>query len=414
MRLAVFVLILLLHAVPLNAHSASAEKLFDVNLKEKIPPINQLRQEYNNKYSLYNRKYYYRWQMPSEFNNDFHNVITNFGSIEKRLENTTEEELLQKIKQLPPELYPYIGPALHTVPGFSGKILDLPGIKETKNKFPSRIAADLEDIPYLEFASPTLYLYLMPEIWGEKSSIERPIPKIKSRQNPHPIRPNPEFIARIKKNVPIENFTIGAQNKSAKPSVRHFIAYKNTPLSGADVKAFIATKDRINDFINHEDNQLKMILIDSLIRFQDEKNGVDSTVSYLKNVVNPCQSIVRKVKWLGKYSEFLKAVEEQGFGLDEWAYTCDKTLKAYRVAVTPSGDFGTIRLARSGKYAQILKDYTVSPQEWQRAAYYVAAYGQMHNTASADIDAVRPYLPQLRQTWRQIGEQYGGTPIVLP
>ena len=61
------------------------------------------------------------------------------------------------IQSLPKQYYPYIGPYLHTVPNMSPKILNLPGIKETKNQFPERIAPQLKDIPNLEFLSPYLY-----------------------------------------------------------------------------------------------------------------------------------------------------------------------------------------------------------------------------------------------------------------
>ena len=40
-------------------------------------------------------------------------------------------------------------------------------IKETKNKFPTRIAPQLADIEDLEFLSPYLYYLLMPEMWPE-------------------------------------------------------------------------------------------------------------------------------------------------------------------------------------------------------------------------------------------------------
>ena len=59
---------------------------------------------------------------------------------------------------MPPQMYEYIGPYLHTVPGIPEKVLNMPGIKETKNKFPSRIApqlADIEDIEMIRLAECT-------------------------------------------------------------------------------------------------------------------------------------------------------------------------------------------------------------------------------------------------------------------
>ena len=65
--------------------------------------------------------------------------------------------MLEQLKNTPKEYYPYIGPYLHTIPGISEKVLNLPGIKETKTGFRKRIAPQLADIENLEFMSPALY-----------------------------------------------------------------------------------------------------------------------------------------------------------------------------------------------------------------------------------------------------------------
>ena len=59
------------------------------------------------------------------------------------------KEKMLLLENMHKEYYQYIGPYLHTVPTISEKVLNMPGIKETKNKFPTRIApqvADIEDI----------------------------------------------------------------------------------------------------------------------------------------------------------------------------------------------------------------------------------------------------------------------------
>ena len=75
---------------------------------------------------------------------------------------TSMVEMYDMLMMLPKEYYPYIGPMLHTFPGISDRILMLPGIKETKNKFPERIAPQLQGIEDLEFLSPHLYILLIP------------------------------------------------------------------------------------------------------------------------------------------------------------------------------------------------------------------------------------------------------------
>lgn len=79
-------------------------------------------------------------------------------------------------------MYPYIGPMLFTIPNMSEKVLNLPGIRETKNKFPTRIALQLKGIDDLEFLSPFLYYLLMPEVWPENVTM----PEMPRRVPAHP------------------------------------------------------------------------------------------------------------------------------------------------------------------------------------------------------------------------------------
>ena len=397
-----------------HAQSLTDPQLFAVDLTEAPPDIKELQREYQNIHSNYRWKYEYRWNMPTIFDNEFQNIITTFGKVEKRIENPDEERILRWLKQLPPEYYPYVGPLLHTMPGLSGKILDLPGIKETKNKFPQRIAAVFEDVPDIEFASPGLYIYLMPEMWGEKSSKEKPQPRPQKLQNPHKIKINPKFVAAVLQNVSEDDFTLGHQPKEPSAGMRHFLADAQTPLSGADVKAFVQTGKGLKNFFGQNQNTLRFIMVDSLIRYQDEKNGENATAAWLKTVVNPCQTIARKAKWLRQYTQFQQAIGAQGFGFDDWAYTCDKALKAYRVYTMPIDYAGILNFTRTGLYEDLLRQYGYAPEELEQVRYHHAAFVQMYTSTPENIDAVKPYVQQLRQIFSDLGAENSGTPLILP
>jgi hypothetical protein len=406
--------ILILLVSPATAKTIDDAHIFDIDLQEETPVLSKLQKEYHEKKSQYSWHYQFRWNMPSQFDTGFQNIINEFGNTEKRLDNANEERILQMLQRLPKEMYPYIGPLLHTVRGLSGKVLDLPGIKETKNQFPKRIARDLQDIEYLEFASPSMYIFLMPEIWGEKSSVEYPKLKNKSLQIPHKIRINPEFIATVEKNVPAEKFMLNRQSEEAEFSPRNYNADKNTPLSKADVKAFIGTFDGLNKFLHQNQNEMRLMFLEPLIKFYDRQNGEKPIVSYFKAAVNPCQTVVRKVKWLGKYDEFQKVIGEQGFGLDDWAYTCDKTIKAYRVFHAPITMSSMVNIVRKGLYDKMLLSYNLTPQDREMLHYQAQAFLQLYTASKNDIDAVRPFAGQLGKKLIKLGNQYGGTPFIMP
>ena len=112
-----------------------------------LPDLKKLQEEYIQVTEIYEPRYIVSWDMGPVFDRVWRDVITSYGSSEKRIKAAGEEDLTEIIATLPKEFYPYIGPVLHTMKGLSGKILDLPGIKETKNKFPDKIASRFQNIP---------------------------------------------------------------------------------------------------------------------------------------------------------------------------------------------------------------------------------------------------------------------------
>ncbi|MBQ9272028.1 MAG: hypothetical protein IJ218_07175 [Alphaproteobacteria bacterium] len=389
--------------------------LYEVDLDEELPMIWRLQKERGKAISRYNWNYDFNWHMPTVFNSDFKRDIHTFGAVEKRLNNPDEESLLRDLRRIPPALYPYIGPVLHTIRGLSGKILDLPGIKGTKNKFPTRIASAMQDIPNIEFTSPELYIYLSPMMWGEDMhSLEFPHLANNTAEDTPNVRINPEFIYKIKQRVKASDFGAGKKSAYVSPGLRHFHADKNTPLSGADVAAFLNTFDTLDKFRKNKDNEQRLFMIDSLISYWDEKNGVPSAVTFLKQVVNPCQTIVRKVRWSGLQAEFAAAIGEDGFGLEDWAYTCEKTIKAYRVHNMPQAFISTLKLQRKGYYYQFLDKMTFDEEERIQQRYFLEAFVHMYETTPEDIKAIKPYNSKLMQKLYDLDMHFAGTPIILP
>ena len=403
-----------LYAIPAQAQLKEYIHIYDVDLQEKIPYLWRVHEEYKKDNSLYDRKYDYKWRIPTVFNSDFRQKIKTFGSFEKRFDNPDEEEILRDLKRMPKAFYPYIGPMLHNIRGLSGKILDMPGIKETKNKFPDKIASKLRDIPDIEFVTPDLYIFLSPQFWGEDmNTLEFPKELTESLESSR-IRINPQFIRRVREKVKISDFYPGAKPKAPDLGLRNYVADKNTPLSGADVKAFLNTFDGLEKFSKTKENDLNLIMIDTLINYWDDKNGTDRQVSFLKGVVNPCQTIVRKVKWAGLRSQFQDAIGGEAFGLDDWAYTCDKIIKAYRVLSMKQAHVAIINALRRGYPYTQLDKLNFTPEERLRQRYFLEAALHLYDSNSADLAAVRPFYKEITDKLLKIDYLYVGTPFIMP
>ena len=64
---------------------------------------------------------------------------------------------------------------------------------------------------------------------------------------------------------------------------------------------------------------------------------------------------MQKARIQGKELELAIFVAPQGFTLNEWAYTCDKTIRAFRVANIKSGVVQAIRDYQRGVYDDEIK-----------------------------------------------------------
>ena len=131
--------------LPLCAAERDYSDYFQIDLDMKLPTLAELQKKYVINQN-YDRKYEFYWNIGNVFDNVFRATISTYGMNEKRLKNENEEALIEMLKGIPPEYYQYIGPYLHTVPNISEKVLNMPGIKETKNQFPKIIAPQLQDI----------------------------------------------------------------------------------------------------------------------------------------------------------------------------------------------------------------------------------------------------------------------------
>ena len=380
---------------------------FEVNLEENtLPSMAELEEIFNRENRYYDKKYHTFWELTGEFDSDFYARAATYGINEKRLKWEEEEHILEILAALPKEMYPYIGPMLFEIPNMSEKVLNMPGIKETKNQFPKRIAPQLKDIEDIEFLSPFLYYILMPEVWLENArKIEQP------QMTPyHPkVVYNPEFYAALKKLVPPQDFMSGATPK--KPGRSELRTIKPTPdslLTSADIQAFARTIDAVEDWYQTGDNRYQLSRISSMLwSYEFDKNP--AVVAGLREGVNPCARLVQKARLMGQELELSRKVAGEGFTLNEWAYTCDKTIKAYRLSRISSSLMLAIRAYKAGLYDDEINKLSPKSQAFRYAT--MQAIVSAYNAPLADVVEVQKNRPLLEEKWKKYNFRLAGTAL---
>ena len=71
MKKILYLLFLLLSAFQAHAQLKNYIHIYDVDLQEKIPYLWRVHEDFKRDTSLYDRKYDYRWRIPTVFNSDF-------------------------------------------------------------------------------------------------------------------------------------------------------------------------------------------------------------------------------------------------------------------------------------------------------------------------------------------------------
>lgn len=382
---------------------------FEINLEEDKLPTQQDFEMLLLKNDDYNKKYDSFFDLLGDFDRDFYIAIAAYGGREKRLKGESEDSYLEFLSMMPKKYYQYLGPMLFEVPNMSEKVLNLPGIKETKNKFPTRIAEQVKDIEDLEFMSPMYYFLLMPEAWpGYEEEVEYPqmvpySPKVKH---------DAQFYAAIKKLVKPEKFMPGYQEeaKKSKSDMRTLKPTKDSLLTSADIKAFIATIDAVDKWANEGHNRFLMSRMTILWTLYEKDDPLGRYApSGLKDLVNPCARLVQKARILGKEMELAALVSKEGFTLNEWAYTCDKTIKAHRVANIRRGVVQSIREYAKGVHDDEIKGLSAFTQNARFAT--MQSIIEAHKAPLSDVLEYKKNRQEFEEKLVNHGYSFFGYPI---
>lgn len=400
-----------------KADVAEYRHSFDVKMDMDLSNLEEYIEKIKKSARVYDKGYESRFYMGNKFSKEFGRVIKAYGTSESRIKTSYEDDLLEMILMLPKEMYQYIGPMLHEVPTMPEKILNLPGIKETKNKFPEDIAEKYKGVEGIEFLSPALYMALMPQMWErQKQNLDKPenVPAAKPKK--------PVYLPDYLKEDSDSPFPQAEKNPASvkiRPekirrdmSRRTLYPSLTTPLTTKDAEAFLSTFDKVNEWGNQNNmkNKLAVIRAGFLLNLMEKDNANPLQQSELKDMVNPCQNLVLKTRIAGVYHSFSTVVAKEGFTPEEWAYTCDKTIKAFRVAKANHAMAYAVRFHRRGYYEPY---YKMLPPKWQQGMRETeAAVVAMYSVLKEDVTAVKPIEEKIRKKLVENDEMLMTTPII--
>ena len=386
------------------------DPLFVIDLGQELPSYEELQTFYREKHTLYDRKYQWHWAIGNVFDAAFRATINEYGHAEKRIKAENEQSLLDALELLPKEYYQYIGPYLHTVPGISDKILNLPGIKETKNQFPKRLAPQVADIPDIEYLSPYLYFLLMPEAWPGNEPSEVPLPKTKPVKQ---VR-NHELYELIKNIVPADDFYPDAtQKKGLDPSdLRSLQITATSPLTSGDIRAFVRTLPKLNELQGNIEAMAKIYGAGSLLDYWENEQGKSLPVSSFKDLVAPCSRLLQKMRVADEERYLKLIVANDGFTPEGWAYTCDKTIRAYRLATLSASTAQSLKAYALGAYNQEIREM-LGDKKAQMQFVTMQAALRMHESSRHDVLEVYKNRELLRESFDKAGYSIIAAPIAV-
>lgn len=144
---------------------------------------------------------------------------------------------------------------------------------------------------------------------------------------------------------------------------------EKSPLTSADVQAFARTIPAVNKLASAEGMALKLFAAGQLLdKYESEQNGC-TVINTLKDLVYPCRRLVQKMRILGMETDLKLAVGGEAFNLDEWAYICDKTVKAYRASTMSASTAAAIKNLQDGIYE---RDLAAFPENLRYSQFQAA------------------------------------------
>ena len=335
------------------------------------------------------------------------------GGLEAMLKSNEQlgDKIYQLILTLPKYAYQYVGPFIHEMPYVQDRILNIPGIKETKGKFPTRIAPQMQEYAqkYGKYMSTHLYIYLMPEAWA---TFEREKETFKTYNKIIPIneKGETEGLFNIQPRSLLKNHRLldparyrtgEALKKIFRPQTPADKVTQTSSLTEGDVEAALASFKNIEEaFGTNRFDEFHTALRDMSL----------SDNNLMGELLNPMQVLVNKINRLPEKEKFAKAVAKNGFTPESWGITVDKIIKARRVAKMSPGI--ALTLATWRKLKKPPKSFDAfSLHDRQVAWDSVQLFLGMYVSTPENVLAVKNYGDNIRKAFSAKDMMFIETPV---
>lgn len=316
-----------------------------------------------------------------------------------------EEDIFRLLKTLPPVAYQYIGPYLHSLPHMSERVLNMPGIKETKGKFPTRIAPQMQEYAkkYGKYMSKYLYILLMPEAWGmiereDANGSKSFVSEIVVKQRAFVPK---TLLSKFDMLSPDDYRTGKALEKLHRPQTPSNKVDARSALTEGDVEASLASFESIDrEFGNNRFDDFHKAIRDMSL--------TDNNL--MEELRNPMQTLASKIKRLPQADKFAAVVAKHGFTIDSWAITTDKILKARRVATLGTGDAAALGYWR-GLKALPPEFQMMTPRDRKITLDSLQLYLDLYSSTEENVLAVKNYGDNIRKVFSKRDMTVLETPV---
>lgn len=319
------------------------------------------------------------------------------------------DEIYQLIMALPKYAYQYVGPFIHDMPHVPDRVLNIPGIKETKGKLPTRIAPQMQEYvkKYGKYMSTHFYIYLMPEAWATPEREKRiykydKIIPIKNGKPEGLFNVNVRSIFTKYRMPDAEKYRTGeALEKIFRPQTPAGQVTPTSSITEGDVEAALASFQSIEETLGtNRFDKFHTALRDMAL----------SDNNLMGELLNPMQTLVDKINRLPEKEKFAQAVARHGFTPESWALTVDKMIKARRVAKMSPGIALTLatwrRLKKPPKYFDMLTPYN-RQVSWDSIQLFLG----MYSSTPENVLAVKNYGDNIRKAFSAKDMMFIETPV---
>ena len=287
--------------------------------------------------------------------------------------------VLNQLLSLPPELRPYIFPAVMDIARVPKKIRTHPEIAIWEGKKPTVIDPKYQAFAdkYLDDLNPNMYIYLMPR-GPVQTDADTPVPSADLTPVSLPLPQIPRIIDSSNGYPTVTSLYKIPDYLRQNPD-RGILTLWDIEHMGPGLKIFedfIADRQKRNPAFKSGYRALDRFFTD---RFQAR--------------VNPFQEKLKRIRLLGAEAELKEALQQAGWSDPAvFVQTADTMAKAYRAA------------RMSLQTAIVVRRYRSLKPDDKLRAFFVSVF-QMYEALPADIRLVDKNLTQVRQAFIQSGNQ---------